>query len=82
MPRQAGNPDEALQMMNTQYLPAMAAYIGAQKEMVEMQKKQLDEAKEETERRRSANTVGIHGGAGGHHLSDFRGHCLVGAIHS
>ncbi|OYQ39894.1 methyl-accepting chemotaxis protein [Rhodoferax sp. TH121] len=55
----AGNPDEALQIMNGQYLPAMAAYIGAQKEMVELQKKQLNEAKEETERRRGANSVGI-----------------------
>ena len=55
----AGNPDEALQIMNGQYLPAMAAYIGAQKEMVELQKKQLNEAKEVTERRRGANSVGI-----------------------
>ena len=55
----AGNAADALQIMNTQYLPTMAAYIGAQKDMVELQKKQLTEVKEDTERRRGANSLGI-----------------------
>ena len=76
----AGNPDEALQIMNTQYLPAMAAYIGAQKEMVELQKKQLNEAKEDHRAPPWHQQFGHHGGAGGHCLSDLRGHRLVGAL--
>ena len=55
----AGNATEALDIMNSQYLPTMAAYITSQKEMVELQKAQLTKAKEVTESRRNANSMGI-----------------------
>lgn len=75
-----GNPDEALKIMNGQYLPAMSAYIAAQKEMVELQKKQLHDAKEDTERRRGTNSHGHHGGLGGDCCGDLRGHGLAGTL--
>ncbi|MDR7306497.1 methyl-accepting chemotaxis protein [Rhodoferax saidenbachensis] len=55
----AGSEPEALQIMESQYLPTMGNYIAAQKEMVEMQKRRVAEVAAETERRRSANSVGI-----------------------
>ncbi|TAH10879.1 MAG: HAMP domain-containing protein [Curvibacter sp.] len=55
----AGNAAEALEIMNTQYLPTMAAYIASQKEMIELQKAQLAKTKEVTESRRNANSMGI-----------------------
>ena len=57
--KMAGNAEDAMKIMNGQYLPTMAAYIAAQKEMVELQKKQLADVKLQTEARRTANSVGI-----------------------
>jgi methyl-accepting chemotaxis protein len=54
-----GNAEEALRLLNAQYLPAMDAYLKAQKELVELQKRELDAASVETEARRSANSMGI-----------------------
>jgi methyl-accepting chemotaxis protein len=54
-----GNVEEAMKIMNAEYLPTMAAYIAAQKEMVELQRKQLAEVKADTEARRMGNTMGI-----------------------
>jgi methyl-accepting chemotaxis protein len=54
-----GNSDDALKMMNAQYMPAMASYIGAQKEFVKMQQARLLEIQADTEARRQSNTTGI-----------------------
>ncbi len=54
-----GNSDDALKMMNAQYIPAMASYIGAQKEFVKMQQDRLVEIQADTEARRQSNTTGI-----------------------
>ncbi len=55
----AGNAAEALQQLNDQYLPAMAAYLGAQQEMVEMQRKDLVDVLAKVERQRKVVTAGI-----------------------
>jgi methyl-accepting chemotaxis protein len=57
--RADGNAEEAQQMMNSQYLPAMASYLAAQKEMVKMQEQRVLTSQVETEARRQANTAGI-----------------------
>ena len=57
--RADGKPDEAVQIMNTQYMPATAAYIGAQKELVKMQEQRVAQSVEQTEQRRINNTIGI-----------------------
>jgi methyl-accepting chemotaxis protein len=57
--RTADNADEALQILNTQYLPAMAAYIGGQKEMVKMQEQRVIDVGADTENRRQNNSYGI-----------------------
>jgi methyl-accepting chemotaxis protein len=54
-----GNTEEALRMLSAQYLPAMDTYLNAQKELVELQKRELVAVAVETEARRSANTTGI-----------------------
>ena len=54
-----GNTDEAMQLMGTQYLPAVASYIGAQKDLVKMQKDHVVQVQLATEARRQANTNGI-----------------------
>ncbi len=54
-----GSEEEAIKMMNTQYLPAMDSYIGAQREFVKMQKDRSLQVQTETESRRQANTAGI-----------------------
>ena len=54
-----GNADDALKIMNAQYIPALAAYIGAQKGFVKMQQDRLVEIQVETELQRQANTTGI-----------------------
>ena len=54
-----GNAEEALRMLNAEYLPAMDRYLAAQKELVELQKRELEETATEVEARRSANTTGI-----------------------
>jgi methyl-accepting chemotaxis protein len=59
-----GNAEEALRMLNAQYLPAMDSYLNAQKELVELQKRELAATVVETEGRRVANTTGILIGLG------------------
>jgi methyl-accepting chemotaxis protein len=51
--------DDALQILNAQYLPAMAAYIGAQKELVKMQEQRVVDVQADTENRRHNNSAGI-----------------------
>jgi methyl-accepting chemotaxis protein len=57
--RADGKPDEALQIMTTQYLPATAAYIGAQKELVKMQEQRVAQSQELAEQRRVTTTIGV-----------------------
>ena len=57
--RTEGKQDEAMQILNTQYLPTMASYIGAQKELVKLQEQRVVDVQTDTERRRQANSVGI-----------------------
>ena len=54
-----GNEEEAIQLMNDQYLPATARYIEAQLEFVKMQQEHAQQIHTETEARRQANTAGI-----------------------
>ncbi len=57
--RTDGKQDEAMQILSTQYLPTMASYIAAQKELVKMQEQRVVDVQADTERRRQANSVGI-----------------------
>jgi len=57
--RADGNVDEALKIMNTQYLPALGLYIGAQKELVKMQEQHVVDVQVQTESRRQSNSIGI-----------------------
>ena len=57
--RADGNMDEALKIMNAQYLPAMGLYIASQKELVKMQEDHVVQVQAETENRRQSNSVGI-----------------------
>jgi methyl-accepting chemotaxis protein len=57
--RTDGKSDDALQILNTQYLPAMASYMGAQKVLVKMQEQRVLDVQADTESRRQANSVGI-----------------------
>ncbi len=57
--RGEGNVDEALKIMNTQYLPALALYIASQKELVKMQEQRVVDVQVDTENRRQSNSVGI-----------------------
>ena len=59
-----GKDEEAMKLVNSSYLPAMAAYIAAQRELVKMQKDRVEVIQTETEARRSANTMGILIGLG------------------
>ena len=54
-----GNEEEAIQLMNDQYLPATARYIDAQLEFVKMQQDHAAQIHIETEARRQANSAGI-----------------------
>jgi len=54
-----GNDAQAIEIMNGQYLPAMNAYIAAQKELVQLQKNQVAAVKDATEARRQANATGM-----------------------
>jgi len=54
-----GKDDEAMQLLNSQYLPAMASYIGAQSELVHMQEQRVVDVQAQTESRRQANSIGI-----------------------
>jgi methyl-accepting chemotaxis protein len=60
--RTDGKVDEALQILNTQYLPAMAAYIAGQKELVKMQEQHVIDVQADTESRRQNNSYGIVAG--------------------
>jgi methyl-accepting chemotaxis protein len=60
--RGEGNADGAVQILNTQYLPTMASYIGSQKELVKMQEQRVVDVQTDTERRRHANSMGIVAG--------------------
>jgi len=57
--RADGNVEEALKIMNTQYLPALGLYIGAQKELVKMQEQHVVDVQAQTESRRQSNSIGI-----------------------
>ncbi len=54
-----GNEEEAIKVMNSQYLPAMESYLAAQREFVKMQKEHVLQVQTQTEARRQANTYGI-----------------------
>ena len=54
-----GNEEEAIKMMNSQYLPAMDSYLAAQREFVTMQKEHAVKVQTDTEARRQTNTYGI-----------------------
>jgi len=54
-----GRVDEALQVFNAQYVPAMAAYIGGQKELIKMQQQRVVDVQTDTEARRRTNSIGI-----------------------
>jgi methyl-accepting chemotaxis protein len=60
--RGEGKVDEALKILNTQYLPTMASYIGAQKDLVKLQDQRVVDVQADTERRRQANSMGIVAG--------------------
>jgi methyl-accepting chemotaxis protein len=55
----ASKQDEASQILNTQYLPAMTAYIAGQKELVKMQEQRVIDVQADTESRRQNNSYGI-----------------------
>ena len=57
--RADGNVDEALKIMNTQYLPAMGLYIASQKELVKLQEQRVIDVQIDTEHRRQSNSIGI-----------------------
>jgi methyl-accepting chemotaxis protein len=54
--------EEAVQLLNNQYIPAVARYVGAQLELVKTQEQRVLTSQAETESRRLANTWGIIGG--------------------
>jgi len=62
--KKSGNSELALKMLNTDYLPAMAQYIDAQKGLVELQKQHVAEIGADVEARRWNNTLGILIGLG------------------
>ncbi|MDT8989349.1 methyl-accepting chemotaxis protein [Curvibacter sp. APW13] len=55
--KKAGNAEVAMQVLKADYLPAMAQYVAAQKEMVELQKANSAAVATETEDRRRANAI-------------------------
>jgi len=57
-----GKADEALQIFNAQYVPAMAAYIGGQKELIKMQQQRVIDVQTATESSRKNNSMGIIAG--------------------
>ena len=54
-----GNEEEAIKLMNSQYLPAMESYLASQREFVKLQKEHVIRLQTETEARRQSNTFGI-----------------------
>ena len=77
-----GNEEEAIKMMNAQYLPAMDSYLAAQREFVEMQKS--DARKVQVGHRGAPPSQHRRhlGRFGRHHCRHFFCHRLVGALHS
>ena len=59
-----GKGEEALQLLNTLFLPSMDAYLSAQREFVKMQEQRMVGAVAETELRQENNTIGIMVGLG------------------
>jgi methyl-accepting chemotaxis protein len=57
-----GNQDGAMQLLSTEYLPAMAAYLASQRELVAMQEQRVGDIAQATEARRMSNSLGIVGG--------------------
>ncbi len=57
--REEGKADEAMQMLTSEYLPVMASYQAAQRELVKMQEQRQIDVQNQTEERRQANSVGI-----------------------
>ena len=57
--REGGNADEALKVLNSEYLPVMTSYQASQRELVKMQEQRQIDVQNETEARRQANSVGI-----------------------
>ena len=57
--KKAGDEAGAAQMLKADFEPAMAAYIAAQKQMVELQKQHLIDIETDVNARRAANTTGI-----------------------
>jgi methyl-accepting chemotaxis protein len=54
-----GNGDEAIKVMQSEYLPNMALYIGAQKDFVKLQEQHMESILAQTEQQRANNTIGI-----------------------
>ena len=54
-----GNEEEAIKMMNSQYLPVTESYMVAQREFVKMQQEHVIQGQADTESRRQANTTSI-----------------------
>jgi methyl-accepting chemotaxis protein len=54
-----GKQEDASKTLNVSYLPAMAAYIDAQKELVRMQEKRVVDVQADIENRRQSNTYGV-----------------------
>ncbi|OYU44931.1 MAG: methyl-accepting chemotaxis protein [Burkholderiales bacterium PBB4] len=54
-----GNQDEALKIMNAEYLPAMEKYLASQREFVVMQQSDMQSVSNDVEAQRFANNVGI-----------------------
>jgi methyl-accepting chemotaxis protein len=57
--KSAGNSEEALKIFNAQYVPAMAAYIAGQKELIAMQQQRAKDVQMATEARRKSNSFAI-----------------------
>ena len=57
--RDDGKAAEAVKIMEAQYLPSMATYLGAQRELVKMQERRVLDSQQETEQRRVTNSTGI-----------------------
>lgn len=54
--KESGSNDEASKVMNEQYLPAMTAYVGAQRDLVKMQQSRVDEISVKTQNSQTINT--------------------------
>lgn len=57
--REEGKADETMQALKNEYLPVMASYQAAQRELVKMQEQRQIDVQAQTESRRQANSMGI-----------------------